>query len=119
MQKKILVVDDDPLYLELVKDVFVAQDIEIFVAPNGVGALTLLKTLRPSMIISDFDMPEMNGVELHARLSHDQKTKAIPFVFMTGSADITLHRYAREHGLGLFNKNNLVKELLLLSKDLK
>jgi CheY-like chemotaxis protein len=119
MRKQILVVDDDPLYLDLVRDVFDVQEIEVFAASNGSSALSILKTHNPSLIISDFDMPGMNGMEFHSQLMKDQKTKDIPFVFMTGSSDGTLSQYTKQHGLRLCNKNNLVHELLRLSKDLK
>ena len=119
MQKQVLVVDDDPLYLDLVRDVFDAQGIEVITATSCSAALSLLRTRTPSLIVSDFDMPVMNGMEFHSQLLKDPKTKDIPFVFMTGSALEILSQYTKKHGLRLFNKNNLVNELLLLSNELK
>ncbi len=119
MRKQILVVDDEPLYLELITDVFAIQDIKVLTAPNGNAALTLLTTFHPALIISDFDMPGMTGLELHSRLLRDDKTKAIPFVFMTGSANQTLREYTKQHGLRLFNKNDIVNNLSRLSAELK
>jgi CheY-like chemotaxis protein len=119
MRKKILVVDDDPLYLELVSDVFAIHDIDVLSAPNGNEALTLLNTFHPVLIVSDFDMPGMSGMELHSKLLQNGNTNITPFVFMTGSADQTLSEYTKRHGLRLFNKNNIVSELFRLSAELK
>lgn len=68
MRKQILVVDDDPRYLELVKDVLEIKEIDVVSAPNGGAAITILKTFHPSLIISDFDMPGVSGLELHTIL---------------------------------------------------
>jgi len=119
MRKQILVVDDDPLYHDLVRDVFDAQEIDVFAASDGSAALFLLRTHNPSLIISDFDMPGMNGMEFHSHLLKDRKTEHIPFVFMTGSSDESLSQYTKRYGLRLFDKSNLVGELMRLSDDLR
>ncbi|MEK9139112.1 MAG: response regulator, partial [Bacteroidota bacterium] len=120
MPKTILVVDDDPLYLDLVSDIFAAQEIEVITASNGAVALSTLTTATPSLIISDFDMPEMNGSELHSRVLENPKTKDIPFVFMTGSiTDHALEQHIREHTIPVFSKANLVSELLRISRELR
>jgi CheY-like chemotaxis protein len=114
MRKIVLVVDDDPLFIDLVRDVLAVHDIDILSAPQGIAALALLKTVFPSLIVSDFEMPQMNGIVFHSQLQQDNKTKEIPFVFMTGSSDIALTEYTKRHNIQLFTKNNLVTELLRL-----
>ena len=119
MRKTTLVVDDDPLYLDLVRDVLAVQEIEALSALSVAEALTLLKTASPTFIVSDFEMPDMDGLAFHEHLQQHQKTKDIPFVFMTGSSDTRLLEYVRQHNISMFSKNNLVKELIRLSNDLK
>ena len=119
MRKKILAVDDDPLYVDLVRDIFSAEDIDVISAQNGIEALSILKTQQPSLIISDFEMPRIDGIEFHSQLQQDQKTKSIPFVFMTGASSQALIQYAKLHNIHLLNKSNIVKELLGLIKELK
>ena len=119
MRKQLLVVDDDPLFIDFVKEVLAVEEIDVISAPNGRAALSILKTAQPSFIVSDLEMPEMNGIELHSRLSGDLETKDIPFFFMTGSSDQAMMQYAKEHGIGLFFKSNLVSELLKLINSLK
>lgn len=119
MRKQLLIVDDDPLFVDFVKEVLTVEEIDVISAPNGRAALSLVDVTPPSFILSDFEMPEMNGLELHAHLCEDEKTRHIPFYFMTGSSDQTLVRYAREHSIRLFYKGNLVSELLRLLDSLK
>lgn len=119
MRKTILVVDDDPLYLDLVRDVLAVQQIDVLSAPSVAEALLLLKTSSPSLIVSDFEMPDMDGLAFHAQLQLYQKTKDVPFVFMTGSSDSRLLKYVREHNMCIFSKNNLVNELIRMSNELK
>jgi CheY-like chemotaxis protein len=119
MRKRILVVDDDPLYLDLVRDLFSAHEIDVSIAADGAAALTILETEQPALIISDVDMPGMNGVELHSHLLKNRRIGIIPFVFMSGAADERLFSYARKNGLRLLNKGNLIGDLLQLSDDLQ
>jgi len=119
MRKTILVVDDDLLYLDLVRDVMAVQEIEILSALSAPAGLAILKTSSPSLIVSDFEMPDIDGIEFHSELQRYQKTRGIPFVFMTGSSDSRLLAYAKEHNIRMFSKNNLVNELIRLSNELK
>jgi len=119
IRKQVLIVDDDPLFIDLAKDIFAVEDIAVISASHATGALSTLKAVHPSLIVSDFDMPGMKGMEFHAHLLLDQSTKDIPFVFMTGSADQALMQYANRFHIRLFSKNNLVKDLIGLMNDLK
>ncbi len=119
MRKQILVVDDDPLYVDLVRDILAVQDIEVVSALNGTAAFDLLKTFTPLMIVSDFEMPGMNGMEFHARLQLDEATRSIPFIFMRGSAERTIMQYCRARNVRVFSKTNLVSDLIRLASELK
>ena len=119
MQKQILVVDDDPLFIDLVRDVFAIEAIDVISASDANAALSILNAARPTFIVSDFEMAGMDGMEFHSRLLGDEKTKDIPFVFMTGSSDQALIQYAKQHRLRLLSKNNLVNELIGLFDSLK
>jgi phosphoserine phosphatase RsbU/P len=119
VRKTILVVDDNPLFVDLVRDIFAVEEIEVISDSQATAALSTLKIVHPSLIISDFDMPGMNGMEFHSHLLLDHSTKDIPFVFMTGSADHALMQYANRYHVRLLSKNNLVKDLIELLNDLK
>jgi len=119
MRKKLLVVDDDPLFIDFVKEVFAAEEIDVISSPDGRAALSLIKNAPPSFILSDFEMPEMNGIKLHTALSEDHATRDIPFFFMTGSSDPDLTLYAEQRGVEVFYKTDIVRELLRLLEKLK
>ena len=119
MQKQVLVVDDDPLFLDLVTDMFAIEEVEVIPALDATDALSVLKVARPSFIVSDFEMPGMNGIEFHSHLLRDQGTKNIPFCFMTGTSDQVLMEYTEQHHLRLLSKNNLVRGLIGLLNELK
>lgn len=60
----ILVVDDEPVMRETMKILLTASGYEVSTAEHGFDALLQLKTLHPSVIISDLNMPQMSGFEL-------------------------------------------------------
>ena len=111
MRKQLLVIDDDPLFIDFVKEVLAVEDIDVVSSPNGKAALPLLEHDLPSFVVCDFEMPEMNGLQFHTRFSGDPRTRDIPFFFMTGSPDRVLLDYAKEHGIRVFYKSSLVQEL--------
>ena len=65
---------------------------EVITAGNGLEALNALKNRTPDLIISDIDMPCMNGFELLGRVRASQSHRTVPFVFISdryGLEDIT------------------------------
>ena len=59
---RVLVVDDDPVSAKVMKRLFAAHSIEVDTAPNGRVALEMYRNNRYRLILSDWMMPEMNGV---------------------------------------------------------
>ena len=83
----VLVVDDEPDFLEVAKDLFEPMGLECFTAEKPVEAMTLIDRYqaRLVLIICDYRMPEINGLEWR-RKSKD-KTGDIPFVILSGFVD--------------------------------
>jgi|WetSurMetagenome_2_1015567.scaffolds.fasta_scaffold214279_2 phosphoserine phosphatase RsbU/P len=119
MNKKILVVDDDALFLELVKDILAVEEIEVVVTSNGTAALSYLESERPALVLSDYEMPVMNGIRLHMAIMANPSLRDLPFVFMTGSSADELEEYVKKTGVRALNKNNLVQDIFALMKSLK
>lgn len=82
----LLIVDDEPHHLQIIADTLrnVDLDIKIIRAPNGKIALELAKKKKPDLIISDWDMPEMNGIELVKALKALPLTHDIPVIMCSG-----------------------------------
>ena len=84
--KNILVVDDQPENLQAIIDIFVKSQLpyEILQAPNGKIALKIIAKIIPNLIITDWEMPEMNGIELIKQLKQNTATADIPVIMCTG-----------------------------------
>lgn len=82
-QALILSVDDDADIRELISLTLADEGYRVITAPDGPSALEAAATARPDLILLDYMMPGMNGVEVCARLQDSPATSAIPVVFLT------------------------------------
>lgn len=83
-KKKILVADDDSLNLEVVLELLDSKEYEVLYAPNGEIACEIAKSELPDLIILDWQMPVMNGIEAIEVLTNTPETKEIPIIVATG-----------------------------------
>ena len=81
---KLLIADDEPLIIESITNVLEKFDYEILAAPNGQKAYIIATKVFPDLVITDWEMPSMNGVELIRKLKNNEKTKGIPIIMITG-----------------------------------
>lgn len=86
MAKKILMVDDEPDVLKIVKLRLVKQGYEVIFAENGQQAFEAARSQKPDIILMDYRMPVLNGLEASKLLKADQELKHIPIIFMTASS---------------------------------
>jgi DNA-binding response OmpR family regulator len=80
---KILVVDDQPINVQLLKRKLEREGIDVIAAYTGQGALDTVKSDRPDLILLDVMMPDMDGIEVCERLQADDDTRSIPVIFIT------------------------------------
>src|SRR5258708_5587593 len=80
---KILVVDDQPINVQLLKRKLEREGMTVAPSYSGREALDLVKADKPDLILLDVIMPEMDGIEVCQRLQADKETKAIPVIFIT------------------------------------
>lgn len=83
----ILVVDDNVMYLEAVKDFLTLEGYQVLTASRGILALDIMKTILPDLVLLDAVMPEMNGFEVCARLKNQDRTRFIPVVMVTSLSE--------------------------------
>jgi CheY-like chemotaxis protein len=81
---RILIVDDEILLAELLSELLQAEGYTTALAAHGLEAMKKIDEALPDLILSDFMMPLMNGLELAQALREDDRTRHIPFVLMTG-----------------------------------
>jgi CheY-like chemotaxis protein len=80
---KILVVDDQPINVQLLKRKLEREGMAVATAYSGREALDLVAADKPDLILLDVMMPEMDGIEVCQRLQSDSETKTIPIIFIT------------------------------------
>ena len=98
MAHKILIVDDDPVWVRVVSLYLKGRDYVVECAYNGEDALEKVAEFHPDVVIADIAMPEMDGYELCSRLRQDPRTRTIPFIFLTARAQDTDRIKARKIG---------------------
>jgi diguanylate cyclase (GGDEF)-like protein len=79
---KLLVVDDEPLNIQVMYQAFSA-DYQVFMATTGEQALVICQENPPDLVLMDIVMSGMGGLEVCARLKADDKTSFIPVIFVT------------------------------------
>ncbi len=83
MANKVLIVDDEPFNLDILEQELTDQGYTIEKATDGVDALEKVAAFKPDVILLDYMMPRMNGIETVERLRQDEKHKAIPVILLT------------------------------------
>src|SRR5215470_6857316 len=82
-KKTIMVVDDNPDIITIVKTILEGKGYNVLSASSGAELLNLLKNQKPDLIILDIMMPEMDGLEVLTRLKGMADTTSIPIILLT------------------------------------
>lgn len=79
----VLVIDDDPRYLDLLQFTLEAEGFEVRTAVSAKSAMEMALTHCPDVIVTDVAMPEMDGYTLAVGLKADPRTMSVPLIFIT------------------------------------
>ncbi|MBN1526272.1 MAG: response regulator [Candidatus Omnitrophica bacterium] len=92
MAKRILVVDDEPDILKVVVFRLKKLGYEIISAATGREALELVKAGKPDLILLDYRLPDMDGLEISKKIRADKELKDTPIILLSASSgeDISL-----------------------------
>ncbi len=82
-KKKLLIVDDEPDIVKVLKARLELEGFECFTAENGKDAIRIAKENKPSLIILDLVLPEKDGFQINKELKSSQDTKDIPVIVYT------------------------------------
>ena len=85
-KKSILIVDDDPNYLGLVRE-WLKETYKVSMANSGLQAIKWLGKNKVDLILLDHEMPVTSGPQVLEMLRSDEETKSIPVMFLTGKSD--------------------------------
>ncbi len=86
MAKLILIIDDEPKNIILLRDLLQVSGYSTNEATNGKLGVELAKTSKPDLILMDIQMPEMDGLEATRILKTDAATKDIPILALSSYA---------------------------------
>lgn len=93
-KKKVLLVDDDPDFVEAVKVIVESGGYDVQIAYDGKEGIEAVAQDKPDIIILDVMMPVMNGHEACAKLKANPDTANIPIILLTAVADrVTTSNY--------------------------
>jgi len=95
---RILIADDDPGARELLVSLIQDLGYEAQAVPDGEAAVEAATARPPDLVLSDVNMPGLNGLDLCRRLHRNPRTRQIPVVMLTASDDPALNRKAYAAG---------------------
>ena len=104
-RRSILVVEDSITSRSLLKNILDSAGYDVKAAVDGVDAFTALRTQTFELVVSDVQMPRMDGFELTARIRADKKLSDLPVVLVTALES----REDREHGIDVGANAYIVK----------
>lgn len=86
-RSQVLIVDDVPANIKLLRDILKPQGYQILVANHGEAGLRIAAEATPDLILLDIVMPEMDGYEVCRQLKQNDDTAQIPVIFITAIKD--------------------------------
>ncbi len=117
--KRILLVEDDPLSLKLMREVLRASGYETEESRDGEDALARASQLAVDLIVMDIGLPGLNGVQVTQWLRSDPATRAIPVIAVTAYAMPGDEARIRGAGCDAYLTKPLrLAELILVVRDL-
>ena len=86
MKKSILLVDDDPTFLKMVKG-WLDEEYRVTIVTSGTQALMYIADNKPDLILLDYEMPVTSGPQVLEMIRSETKVDRIPVIFLTGKGD--------------------------------
>ena len=110
----VLVVEDDPAIRRLVSLHLESATYDVITAEDGMEGLSLAIDSMPDLIVSDYQMPNVDGIGMLAAIRANSKTQSIPVIFLTASDDVKVRARCTELGASdylvkPFNRSRLLQ----------
>ncbi|MBN1356283.1 response regulator [bacterium] len=101
-KRVILLVDDDINLLRMVRKFLIGQGYEVFTAQNGKEAVKKTVEVKPTLIVTDLEMPGVDGLTFTSALKKHPVAKRIPLIVLTAHSGITEMQSSYQAGADLF-----------------
>jgi len=108
---KVLVIDDDPIFRDLLRLHLANNGYQVLVAEHAIVGGHIVLSEAPDLIIVDVEMPYINGYEFVEALKGDLETRDIPVIFLTVDENVAVHAM-RLGAAGYLNKPVMLDALL-------
>ena len=87
MPTRVLVVDDSPTVLSLLAMGLGQKGYKVFIAENGADALRVMAEIQVDMVLTDMNMPEMDGLALVGRIRGEKKLADLPVIMLSSESE--------------------------------
>jgi DNA-binding response OmpR family regulator len=104
MVPRILIVDDENDFIELLQYKLAGHGYDLIVANDGVHALSQARLLKPDLILLDILLPDLDGLSVCEILRRQPSTKKIPVIFMSALSSEVTRRTASMQAVDFFTK---------------
>ena len=84
--KKIFIVEDNPLNMELLHDILAMKGYDIYEAEDAEKCLEMIQSIKPDLVLMDIQLPGMDGIEAMKTIKAEEATKDIPIIAVTANA---------------------------------
>jgi DNA-binding response OmpR family regulator len=118
MVPRILIVDDENDFIELLQYKLAGHGYDLIVANDGVHALSQARLLKPDLILLDILLPDLDGLSVCEILRRQPATKKIPVIFMSALSSEVTRRTASMQAVDFFTKPLDLERLQLRIADL-
>jgi len=98
MKKKILLIEDEEIMINVLKKKLVQEGYDVMVARDGVEGLERMREIKPALVLLDIIMPKMGGFEVMEEMRKDKKLKRIPIIIVSNSGQPVELGRAKELG---------------------
>ncbi len=113
VKKLALVVDDSLTMRKALSRILEKDGMEVVTANDGVDAMQKLTELQPDVVLTDIEMPRMDGFELAKQLRESDKTRALPLVMISSRSASKHHEHAKAVGVSAFLGKPVQDDVLL------
>ena len=111
--RKVLIVDDEPDVVSLIERTLTSDGFDVVKAYDGIGALDLVSTEKPDLVLLDLMMPMMSGYEVCQLLKSNPQTRDIPVVCLSSAHTPDARAHSLKAGaVELITKPFFPKELI-------
>jgi CheY-like chemotaxis protein len=112
-QKTILIIDDQPFFITMQRNMLERQGYRVISASNGADGLVQARKHKPDIILLDVEMPGLDGMEVCRQIKEDAELKNTPVIILTSTQDMKLNERAFKAGAEITILKSVPGERLL------